>query len=55
MVKQVETPPKAPARVQRSRAKVGHPTKESRQQALSDVRRSLILDAARAVFFEHGL
>ena len=55
MVKQVETPPKAPARVQRSRAKVGHPTKESRQQALSDVRRSLILDAATAVFFEHGL
>lgn len=29
--------------------------RDVRRQALTDVRRSLVLDAARAVFFEHGL
>ncbi|EJL80752.1 transcriptional regulator [Polaromonas sp. CF318] len=29
--------------------------RDVRQRALTDVRRSLVLDAARAVFFEHGL
>jgi AcrR family transcriptional regulator len=31
------------------------PARETRQKAVSDVRRSLILDAARAAFFELGL
>jgi AcrR family transcriptional regulator len=31
------------------------PAREARQKAVSDVRRSLILDAARAAFFELGL
>lgn len=32
-----------------------HISRDQRQKALSDVRRTLVLDAARSVFFEHGL
>lgn len=34
---------------------MGHDTRQLRQQAMSETRRALVLDAARAVFEEHGL
>jgi len=45
--------PSKPGRARATRAP--SMARDARQRALTDVRRSLVLDAARAVFFEHGL
>ncbi|MFD2378019.1 hypothetical protein ACFSTJ_11845 [Ottowia pentelensis] len=51
----MSTPP-APARPASAKraAKAGNP-RQLRQQALADVRRERVLDAARAAFFELGM